>query len=422
MSDMDESDVLHHYRRQLREWLNANLSARDPNAGLRGGHDITAQELAADRAVRRRIFDAGYMGITWPTEYGGQGLTSDHQQIWNEESQAYAVPLPGGIAGSVTLGIVGPTLMAHGTEAQKREWVPKLLSGEEIWVQLLSEPGAGSDLAGVLTRASRDGETWVLSGTKLWSSGAMCADYGICLARTDWDAPKHRGLTWFKVPMRDPQMTVRPVREINGSSEFCEEFLDDVVVSDDMRIGALNDGWSIANTMLAFERGAGGHGRVVAPAGRRELAPDLVALARRRGVTGDGHVRQLIARAHIDDYMYEQLGRRVSTAIRLKVAVPMSASYIKLARGVLEPQRVQAAMEIAGRPSIAWHPDDEASQTAATNYLNGRIYAIAGGSNQIQRNIISERLLGLPREPGFDTDRSFREVLDAAKNWGAKST
>ena len=151
-----------------------------------------------------------------------------------------------------------PTLLAHASEDQKRSWIPKILSGEEIWVQLLSEPAAGSDLAGLLTRATRDGETWVLNGTKVWSSGAMSADFGICLARTDWDAPKHRGLTWFKVPLRAPNVTVRPIREINGSSEFCEEFLDDVVVGDDMVIGEVDGGWPIANFMLAVERGGVG--------------------------------------------------------------------------------------------------------------------------------------------------------------------
>lgn len=413
----DEQDLTA-YREQMREWLAANLPPRPAQVALRDAREISPEELAADRAALRRVYDAGYVGITVPAEYGGQGLSRAHLRIWAEESASYAVPTPGAIATSITQNIVLPTLLVHASEEQKREWIPKLLSGDDLWVQLLSEPGAGSDLAGVITRATRNGDTWVISGTKVWSSGAMSADYGICLARTDWDAPKHRGLTWFKVPLADPRVTVRPVREINGGAEFCEEFLDDVVVTDDMVIGPLNDGWAIANTMLAVERGAGRDDRD-SPSSRtdRLLAPDLVELARRRGVDQDGHVRQLIAKAHTNDYLHDLLAARVANAIASGVAGPASASLIKLGHGIYQPLRACAAMEIAGRPGVAWRAGDEVAQAAATNYLNGRIMSIAGGSNQIQRNLISERLLGLPREPSFDTNKSFRDVLRDAKSW-----
>jgi alkylation response protein AidB-like acyl-CoA dehydrogenase len=328
--------------------------------------------------------------------------------------------MPGGIASAVTQRIVLPTVLAHGTEDQKRAWIPKMLSGEEIWVQLLSEPGAGSDLAGLLTRATRDGDVWILNGTKVWSSGAMSADFGICLARTDWDAPKHRGLTWFKVALHDPAVTVRPIREINGSSEFCEEFLDDVAVGDDMVIGDVNGGWPVANTMLAFERTAGAtEARLHGGHGRRALAPDLVELAKARRLTGDGAVRQLIARSHINDYMHGQLAKRVAESMTSGKADASAASYIKLDTGLLQPQRAAAAMEIAGRGGVAWAGDGPGS-TASVNFLNGRIMSIAGGSNQIQRNIISERILGLPREPSVDSDKPFTDVLRDAKNWGTK--
>ncbi|MCU1397991.1 MAG: putative acyl-CoA dehydrogenase [Acidimicrobiales bacterium] len=425
MSDTitNTSSDLDAYRQQMRDWLAANLPARDPHAGLRAAHEISAEQLAADRALQKKVYEAGYVGITWPTEYGGQGLSGQHQQIWNEESRAYAVPAPGGIASGVTMGIVAPTLLAHANEEQKRSWLPKILRGDELWVQLLSEPGAGSDLAGILTRATQDGESWILQGTKVWSSGAMSADFGVCLARTDWDAPKHRGLTWFKVPLRDPRVTVRPVREINGSAEFCEEFLDDVVVADDMRIGELNEGWAIANSMLGFERGASRDPGAVRPKGGgiRPIAPDLVEIARSRATLTHGHVRQLIAKAHANDVMHELLTARVVSSITKRISNPSAASYIKLGHGILQPLRACAAMEIAGRTGIAWSADVHAhGETAATNYLNGRIMAIAGGSNQIQRNIISERLLGLPREPNFDTNKPFREVLRTARNWGTK--
>ena len=244
-------------------------------------------------------------------EYGGQGLSKGHQQAWSEESAGYALPAPGGVAGGVTLSVILPTLLAHASEQQKREWIPRMLSSDEIWVQLLSEPGAGSDLAGIHTKAVRDGENWVLTGSKIWSSGAMSADYGICLARTDWDVPKHRGLTWFKVPLHDDRVTVRPVREINGGAEFCEEFLDGVTVDDSMVIGEVNGGWPIAATMLAFERRnvSGQPGGAGTASSQRRLAPDLVELAVARGAAADPVVRQLIARAHINDYVQAQLGR-----------------------------------------------------------------------------------------------------------------
>jgi alkylation response protein AidB-like acyl-CoA dehydrogenase len=320
----------------------------------------------------------------------------------------------------VTLGIIVPTLLTHAGEEQKRAWIPRMLSGEEIWCQLLSEPGAGSDLAGIQTRATRDGSSWVLTGSKIWSSGAMSADYGICLARTDWDVPKHRGLTWFKVPLHDELVTVRPVREINGSAEFCEEFLDGVAVGHDMVIGDVNGGWPVAGTMLTLERGGGsGQQAALTPPGPRRLAPDLVELAERGGLTGDGAIRQLIAKAHINDYLQAQLTRRVAEAMMAGTMDGTAASLIKLGAGIVTPLRAAAAMEIAGRRGIAWAAD-EPGATAAVNFLNGRIMSIAGGSNQIQRNIISERLLGLPREQSVDSDRPFRDVLKDAARFGSK--
>jgi alkylation response protein AidB-like acyl-CoA dehydrogenase len=417
----DTNSNLDAYREQARTWLNDHLAPRRAGTTVRGAHEISPEQLAEARQLQRTVYEAGYLGITLPVEYGGQGLSNAHQRIWNEESAAYEVPMPGGVASGVTLGIVLPTILTHGSEAQKGSWIPKMLRGDEIWVQLLSEPGAGSDLAGLLTRATRDGDVWILNGTKVWSSGAMLADYGVCLARTDWDVPKHRGLTWFKVSLHDERVTVRPIREINGSSEFCEEFLDDVMVGDDMVIGEVNGGWPIANTMLAVERGGAGHNQTGAggPPRQRRLAPDLVELATRRGVAQNAPVRQLIARAHTEDWAQGALARRLMTSMMQGSANPAAASYIKLGQGIVQPERAAAAMEIAGRTAVAWKDDASPGATSAVNYLNGRIMSIAGGSNQIQRNIISERLLGLPREPSDDKDKPFRDVLRDAKNWGS---
>jgi len=408
------------YRAEIESWLSANLPLRETGTELRGTHDITPAELARDRVRQKAVYDAGYLGITLPVEYGGQGLSRKHQQAWNVAAQRYDVPAPGGIASHVTIGVIVPTLLAHASEEQKRSWIPRMLSGEEIWAQLLSEPGAGSDLAGIQTRAVRDGDKWVLTGSKIWSSGAMCADYGICLARTDWDVPKHKGLTWFKVPLRDQRVTVRPVREINGSTEFCEEFLDGVEVGDDMVIGEVNGGWQIAGTMLTVERGGGsGQSPAAVPPGPRRLAPDLVELARQRGLTGDRATRQLIAKAHVNDYMQAQLAKRLAEAMMAGTADATAASLIKLGVGIITPLRAAAAIEIAGRRGVAW-ADGEPGEAVSINFLNGRILSIAGGSNQIQRNIISERMLGLPREVSADSDKPFREVLRDASKFGTK--
>jgi alkylation response protein AidB-like acyl-CoA dehydrogenase len=418
------------YRQRARDWLAANLAPRDPGAQQRPAHEVPpeelARDLARDRSRQRAMHQAGYVGITLPTEYGGQGLSKGHQQAWSEESAGYALRAPGGVAGGVTLSVILPTVLAYASEQQKREWIPRMLSSDEIWVQLLSEPGAGSDLAGIHTKAVRDGENWVLTGSKIWSSGAMSADYGICLARTDWDVPKHRGLTWFKVPLHDDRVTVRPVREINGGAEFCEEFLDGVTVDDSMVIGDVNGGWPIAATMLAFERrNVSGQRESAGNASsqgqrQRQLAPDLVELAAARGAADDPTIRQLIARAHINDYVQAQLAARVMAAMMAGTADQAGASLIKLGLGVITPLRTAAAMEIAGRRGIAW-ADGEPGDAAAVNFLNGRIMSIAGGSNQIQRNIIGERILGLPREPSADSDKPFREVLRDAARWGAKA-
>ena len=421
-----DSDDLAAYRQRAREWLAANLAPREPGAHQRPAHEVPPEELARDltrdRSRQRAMHEAGYVGITLPAEYGGQGLSKGHQQAWSEESAGYALPAPGGVAGGVTLSVILPTVLAHASEQQKREWIPRMLSSDEIWVQLLSEPAAGSDLAGIHTKAVRDGDNWVLTGSKIWSSGAMSADYGICLARTDWDVPKHRGLTWFKVPLHDDRVTVRPVREINGGAEFCEEFLDGVTVDDSMVIGDVNGGWPIAATMLAFERRnvSGQRESTGTASSQRRLAPDLVELAVARGAVGDPIVRQLIARAHINDYVQEQLAARVMAAMMAGTADPAGASLIKLGLGVIAPLRAAAAMEIAGRRGIAW-ADGEPGEAAALNFLNGRIMSIAGGSNQIQRNIIGERILGLPREPSADSDKPFREVLRDAARWGTKA-
>jgi alkylation response protein AidB-like acyl-CoA dehydrogenase len=420
MSDMIDVEE---YRRTARQWLEANLEQRDPNAvpSMRGVDHKTVEGIALERVIQRKLFDAGYAGISWPSEYGGQGLTAAHQAAFTQEARSFRTP-DFGVAGGTTMGVCAPTMLAHASAEFLRLHIPKILAGEELWVQFFSEPGAGSDLAGITTRATRDGDEWILSGSKIWSSGAYYADYGMCLARTDWEVTKHRGVTWFAVRIDQPGVTVQPVREINGDAEFCQEFFDDVRLSDADVIGDVNRGWSVAQTMLVFERGAS-RDSAPRPERRTGFAPDLVELARRTGRDQDPFVRQQVARAHINDYVLTQLAGRVGGLIRAGGSDPAGiASYGKLATGTFAPIRARIGMEVGRGGALVWEHGQTEGMTAAVNYLNGRMPSIAGGTNEMQRNGISERVLGLPREPSFDTNRPFSEVVRGAANWTGTSS
>jgi alkylation response protein AidB-like acyl-CoA dehydrogenase len=410
------------YRERARAWLAGNLERRLPGeAGhaLVRGH-ATVASVATQRPIQRKLYDAGYAGISWPSEYGGQGLSSAHERAFNEEAQAFHLPDFGVLAGT-TFGICAKTMLVHASPEFLHRHIPAILRGDELWVQFFSEPGAGSDLAGVTTRATRDGDRWVLNGAKIWSSGAYYADWGMCLARTDWDVPKHRGLTWFALRTDAAGVTIRPIREINGGTEFCEEFFDDVELTDDDVIGEVNHGWSVAQTMLVHERG-GGSLSAMPSSGPRELAPDLVGLARRAGREKDLNVRQLIARAHVNDYATTQLSRRIAGRMRTSSGMEAGlASYGKLAMGTFLPVRARIGLEIGRGAALLWAEGDEEAMEPAVSYLNGRVMSIAGGTNEVQRNAIGERVLGLPREPSFDSDRPFNEVLRNARNWTGRA-
>ncbi len=263
LTDIDE------FRRQARTWIEANLERRSETT------ETNTDDYTEARALQRKLFDAGWAGLSYPAEYGGRGLTPAHERAFREEAAGYVTP-DLGVAGGVTYGPIGRSLLAHATPEFLAQHIPRILSGEEIWCQFYSEPEAGSDLAGIRTRAMRDGDHWILNGSKIWSSGAHHADWAMCLARSDWDVPKHRGLTWFAVPTDAEGVTINPITQINGNAEFCEEFLDDVIVTNADIIGEVNRGWSVTQTMLVYERGAGESG--VSLREPRTLAPDLVAL------------------------------------------------------------------------------------------------------------------------------------------------
>jgi alkylation response protein AidB-like acyl-CoA dehydrogenase len=396
----------------------ANLEQRDPHARPRvhGVGHRTAEMFLPERVLQRRLFDAGYAGLTWPKEYGGQGLATAYERAFQEEARNYRLPDFGAAAGT-TFNVCGGTMLAHASPAFLRRHIPKMLAGEELFVQFFSEPAAGSDLAGIRTRAERDGDRWVLNGSKVWTSAGHYADWGMCLARTNWDVPKHRGLTWFAVKIDEPGVTVRPIRELNGAAEFSEEFFDDVVVGDDEVIGEVGGGWAVAQTMLVFERG-GGTNALPMPTGPRRLAPDLVAAARRAGRDTDPVVRQQIAEAHAEEWAVGRLRARMGARMRAAGGGDAGlASYVKLAGGVARARRAVLAMQLGRGSVLTWEPGDIDGQGVALGLLNGRLGTIAGGTNEVQRNGIGERVLGLPREPSFDTTKPFRDVVRDAEHW-----
>jgi len=410
--DIDE------YRRQARVWLEANLRpGADAQVPLMKMTDKSEAELTAERALQRRLYQAGYAGISWPAEYGGQGLPREYQDAFAAEARGFRLP-DLGLAGGTTFGVCAPTMLAHGSASFLQRHIPAILAGEELVVQFFSDPEAGSDLAGVRTQAVRENGKWLLNGSKIWSSGAHYADYGMCLTRTDWDAPKHKGLTWFLVPVRASGVMVQRIRQINGNAEFCQEFFDNVELTDDDVIGQVNDGWTVTQTMLLFERGGGN--RTTRKHDARVLPADLMAMARASGQLDDPLGQDVIVRAHIDDVACAQLGRRVGALIRRSPqAAAGLASYGKLAAAIFDPSRANMGLDLAGG-AIAWQDPDSPVADAATDLLNSRFMAIAGGTTQMQLNSIGERVLGLPREPSFDTVKPFREVVRDARNWSGK--
>jgi alkylation response protein AidB-like acyl-CoA dehydrogenase len=411
-----ETAALSDYRKAARAWLAANVPRRD---GPSEDHDVghyTPEVMAANRALQRRLYEAGYAGITWPKEYGGQGLPRTYESAFVSEAAEFALPDFGPLT-ITTFYVCVPTMLAYASAEFLRRFVPMVLAGEQLVCQFFSEPSSGSDLAGARTRAERDGDQWVLNGRKIWSTFAHLADSAMCLARTDWGAPKHQGLTWFLVPCDAPGLTIRPIKQINEVAEFCEEFLDNVVVPDDDRLCEVNAGWAVTQTMFVMERGAGRPEDEAPLEGPGPMAPDLVDLARRAGRISDPVVRQRLAWAHTVDFVGKALGARIAQMGRLGSLSPGVASYVKLFRGTYSPQRARLAVEIGGAGAMTWDPADPNGPEPSLSYLRGRGASIAGGTNETQRNVIGERALGLPREPSFDTRKPFREVLRDAQDW-----
>lgn len=404
---MDVAEDLESYRERARAWLAANMPLL-PDTPV---FDDEEAEWARARELQRKLHDGGYAGIAFPKAYGGQGLTPEHQRVFTEESAPYEMPLLFNIP---TLGVCAPTILQHGTEEQKRTHVSAILRGEAFWVQFLSEPSGGSDLAGLTTRAERVDGGWVINGTKTWSTCAYSADWALCLARTDWDVPKHQGLTMFLVPTGAPGITMRRIRMANGSAEHCEEFLDDVFVPEENVLGEVNGGWEVAKTQLFHERSAvGGGSPYLSGSGRNRITrpkTNPVLLTRTTGRTEDPVARELLGRWHTREKAQQLLNARVKENIARGALPATAASMMMLFHAEVDAFNDDVCLQLAGAAAAVAAGAGDPLRTASVNYLMRQASSLGGGSAEMSRNMISERFLGMPREAAPDRGVPFRQV------------
>lgn len=401
-----DNDEQRAFRLKARDWLKGRLPPRVPDEPQM---DWDNKELVAtDRRIQRQLWDGGLAGITIPKAYGGQGLDKRFEDILFEEAESYRLPWHFGNA----FNVVVPTLLAHASEELKTRYIPKILSGDHIWCQLLSEPSGGSDLAGLITRAELRGDKWVLNGSKVWTTGGLDCEMGICLARTDATLPKHAGLTMFVVDMRARGVSISPLKLIRGNTDFCQEFFDDVEVPADHVVGKVNDGWTVASTQLAAERAGMARGwhmgmKAAVESDRIELSADYPALAHSLKLADDPHARQLIGEAFVIDAVHKLTTRRIATGIRTRALPPTAGAISSLMAARTDARRTALLSELAGPAGVAVAPGGEGPVVGMSRVCTHRI---GGGTTEMQLNSVSERYLGLPREPGQDRDLPFNQL------------
>jgi alkylation response protein AidB-like acyl-CoA dehydrogenase len=407
-SGTEPDESLDAYRRRVQAWLQDNLPELKPGTPWDPIRDDDDRASRA-RELQRKLYEGGFAGICYPREYGGQGLPAEYQRVFDEESEGYELPLLFSIP---TLSICGPTILEFGTEEQKQRYIPAFLRGDELWVQFMSEPTGGSDMAGALTRATRDGDTFVLNGSKIWSTYASCSDFALCLARTNWDVPKHRGLTMFIVPIHHPGITVNQIKMVDGSEEFCEEFFDDAVIPAENVLGEINDGWTVATRLLFHERAAvGGSSPYTSgtmPGSGDSGRTEIIDLVNAGGKGADPLTRQLVGQSEALSVVHHHLVDRVRTGLETGDFPAPAGSLVRLFAAEMSVERANIALELAGDDAVAW--DGDGDNKHGIGYIRRQSACLGGGSTEMARNIISERVLGMPREYAADRDVAFREV------------
>jgi hypothetical protein len=374
------------FRARLRDWL--ETAVRDlPRVPSR---DDWPGRRAFDTAWQQKLFKAGYAGVSWPAEFGGGGATPAQQLVFLEETHRARAPDIG--VCFIGLAHAGPTLIARGTKQQKAAHLPRILSGDEIWCQGFSEPSSGSDLASLRTRARREGDTYVVTGQKTWTSYATAADYCELLVRTDPEAPPHKGITWLIMPMDAPGVTVRPLRTALGSTEYAELFLDEVRIPVANRVGEENDGWRVAMVTLEFERGTALLGELLTTA---EVFGQVVRAARARGVWGDPAIEEKGGRVRADlSAVWALAKRNLATEPGPR---DVSGNVFKLAYTEARHRLDELTADVLGPAGLAFAPASTRGYDPVEERLRTFMFSIAGGTSQIQRNLVAERGLGMPR-------------------------
>ncbi len=382
------------FRAEARAFLEAHAPDELANPYEEDTLEEQQRALPGAREWQRTLYEQGWAGLLWPREYGGRGLGPIEQFIWNQElgrvgvSESVFVP---------AVGMAGPTIIAHGSDEQKDRHLRPMLRGDVLWCQLFSEPGAGSDLASLATRAVRDGDDWIVTGQKTWSSFAHFADWGYLLVRSDPVLPKHQGITYLLVDMRSPGIDVRPMRQMTGGALFCEVFLEEVRIPDGTRLGAEGGGWAIANTTLMYERMAMGG------LDRQFSFDDLVQLALVSERPLDDVTRDELARLYAWLKTLELLNARIMTKISRGENPSTESSVVKLALARIYTRAGELGLRLQGPAALG-------SGKWQKHFLEAPAFHIAGGTDEIQKNIAAERVLGLPRDPFDLRDVPFNEL------------
>ena len=420
-TDETTTESVDSFRARAAAWIPDHL----PRIGAIGRDDPVTRRVDDDggdptdpvtrgKALQRIIFDGGFAGVCYPVEYGGLGLTPAHMHAFNQECKGYE--LSSLTYFGMTFGMIGPTILDFGTEDQKRRHIRGFLTGDNIWIQFLSEPTGGSDLASVLTRADRDGDEWIVNGSKIWTSYGDVGDYGLLVARTNWDVPKHSGISVFICPVHTPGLEVQPLRLVTGSTGFCQEFFTDVRIPDTDRLGEVDDGWTVGTRWMFHERNAMGGGSPYLSGTRLSELESmgssrdrLFAIAERNGDVTDPLARDRVGEGIVLSRASRELSQRIGEGMAAGVFSDAAAAITRLMSGVVGTRRATLGLELAG-PAIAASSEDDPAAFEGQWYLNRQAGSIGGGTTEMARNNISERVLGMPREVTHDKNMPYRDV------------
>ncbi len=407
--DFEDSPEEAKFRAEVRAWLDANAK---PRRGRDSGDMVeengAAATMAASKAWQKTKAAVGYARITWPKGMGGVGGTPMQSIIFGQEEAKYDVPTGGPFA--IGLGMCIPTLMAYGSDEAKKRYVKPAVEGTEIWCQLFSEPAGGSDVAGLRTKAEKQGDTWIINGSKIWTTGAQFSDYGILLTRTDANVPKHKGLTMFYLSMKSPGVEIHPIKQASGGSGFNQIFFTDVKIPDSQRLGEVGQGWQVALTTLMHERLAVGGGQ-----GGGLDVPQLLQLARALELEDGPAIKNAAVRERIADWYVKSAGLRYTT-FRTMTALSRGqqpgpeASIAKVVVASKLQDLSAFAMELEGEAGILQGEDAPMNGLFQGGWLSSPGLRIAGGTDEILRNIIAERVLGLPQDIRVDKDIAFNKL------------